>query len=89
MQIIQFTPEQLKQLLNEVLDNKLIEIAEALKTKPKLEYLSRKETKELLGVSYVTLNNWRNKEVLEPHYIGNKLFYNKQEIEDLLSNENS
>ena len=89
MQIIQFTPEDLKQLFNEVLDNKLIEIAEALKTKPKLEYLNRKETSELLGVTYVTLNNWRNKEILEPHYLGNKLFYNKQEIEDLLSKRKS
>ena len=46
MQIIQVTPEELKQIFNEVLDKKLIEIAEAIKTKPKLEYLTRKETKE-------------------------------------------
>ena len=85
MRIIQVTPKELKQIINEIFDTKINEIANSKQNTTKPEYLSRKETKELLKVSYVTLNNWRRKDILKPKYIGNKLFYNKQEIDNLLS----
>jgi hypothetical protein len=88
MRIIQVTPEELKQIINEILDIKIKEIANSKQNTTNPEYLSRKETKELLNVSYVTLNNWRRKEILEPKYIGNKLFYNRQSIDNLLSSNN-
>ena len=75
-------------IINEILDTKINEITNSKQNTTKPEYLSRKETKELLNVSYVTLNNWRKKEILEPKYIGNKLFYNRQEIDNLLSSNN-
>ena len=86
MQIIQVTPSELKKIINEILDNKINEIATSTRSELKPEFLSRKETKELLGVSYVTLNNWHRKEILEPKYLGNKLFYDKRQIISLLSN---
>ncbi len=88
MQIIQVTPKELKNIINEILDTKIKEVLNSKQTTTNPEYLSRKETKELLKVSYVTLNNWRRKEILKPKYIGNKLFYNKQAIDNLLSSNN-
>jgi hypothetical protein len=88
MRIIQVTPKELKQIINEILDTKINEITNSKQNTSKPEYLSRKETKELLNVSYVTLNNWRKKEILEPKYIGNKLFYNRQSIDNLLASHN-
>lgn len=88
MQIIQVTPKELKNIINEILDTKINEVLNSKQTTTNPEYLSRKETKELLKVSYVTLNNWRRKGILKPKYIGNKLFYNKQTIDNLLSSNN-
>lgn len=88
MRIIQVTPKELKKIINDVLENKLNEFINSKPNKSNPEYLSRKETKELLNVSYVTLNNWRRKDILKPKYIGNKLFYNKQAIDNLLSSNN-
>ncbi len=88
MQIIQVTPKELKNIINEILDTKIREVLNSKQTTTNPEYLSRKETKELLKVSYVTLNNWRIKGILEPKYIGNKLFYNRQSIDNLLSSHN-
>ncbi|WP_282073537.1 DNA-binding protein [Polaribacter atrinae] len=88
MQIIQVTPSELKEIFNELLDTKLKEFFSSKENQQKTELLSRKETKELLGVSYVTLNNWNRKGILEPNYLGNKVFYNKQQIVNQLTKGN-
>ncbi len=88
MKLIQVTPNELKEIIQEVLDNKLNELLQLGHNTQKTEFLTRKETKELLGVSYVTLNNWHRKGILEPKYIGNKLFYDKQKIVSQLSSKN-
>ena len=88
MKLIQVTPEELKNIINEILDIKLKEFGSSKENQQKPEYLSRKETKDFLKVSYVTLNNWRQKEILEPCYIGNKPYYNKQQIIKQLSKGN-
>jgi hypothetical protein len=88
MKLIQVTPEELKNIINDILDIKLKEFSGSNENQQKTELLSRKETKELLNVSYVTLNNWNRKGILEPSYLGNKLFYNKQQIINQLTNGN-
>ena len=88
MQLIQVTPNELKEIINEVIETKLNELLHLEQKKQKTEFLTRKETKELLRVSYVTLNNWHRKGILEPRYIGNKLFYDKQKIVSQLSRDN-
>jgi hypothetical protein len=87
MRIIQVTPNELKQIINEILDTKINEIVNSSQQQSQPEFLNRKETRELLGVSYVTLNNWHRKGILEPKYLGNKLFYDKNQIVSLLSNK--
>jgi len=88
MQIIQVTPDELKKIFNELFDTKFKEFINSNQSLEKPEFLSRKETRELLNVSYVTLNNWNKKGILEPSYIGNKLFYDKQQIVKQLSKGN-
>jgi hypothetical protein len=85
MRIIQVTPEELKQLINEALDSKLKEILHNVKPEPKIEYLSRKETSKILGVCKGTLNNWNNSGILEPVYIGKRVLYTRQAIDNKLS----
>lgn len=88
MKLIQVTPEELREIINEVLDIKINELVNSNQKNTKPEFLTRKETKELLGVSYVTLNNWHRKDILIPKYLGNKVFYDKRQIVSILSNNN-
>jgi len=85
MKIIQVTPEELKQLINEALDSKLKEILHNVKPEPKIEYLSRKETSKILGVSTGTLNNWKKSGILEPLIIGKRVLYTRQAIDKKLA----
>jgi hypothetical protein len=81
MKIIQVTPEELKQLINEALDSKLKEILHNVKPEPKIEYLTREETSKILSVSKGTLNNWRKSGILEPDCIGKRVLYTRQAID--------
>lgn len=42
--------------------------------------LTRKETAEMLSVSLVTLNNWRESGVLIPYRIGNLVRYKENDV---------
>jgi hypothetical protein len=85
MRIIQVTPEELLQLFNEALDSKIDKILNLQKQAPKTEYLSKKETSKLIGVSIGTLDNWSKNGILEPMRIGNRVLYTKQSIDNKLS----
>ena len=85
MRIIQVTPEELTTLVNEILDNKIEIILKHLQQTPKTEYLSKKETAKLLGVSIGTLDNWSKNGILEPRYIGNRVLYTRQAIDNKLA----
>ncbi|AXO80033.1 DNA-binding protein [Olleya aquimaris] len=43
-------------------------------------YLTRQETADFLRISLVSLWNWTNKGIIKSYAIGNKRYYNKQEI---------
>tara|TARA_R110002126_G_scaffold77796_3_gene194053 strand:+ start:126324 stop:126584 length:261 start_codon:yes stop_codon:yes gene_type:complete len=85
MRIIQVTPEELTTLVNEILDSKIKIILNHLQHTTKTEYLSKKETSKLLGVSIGTLDNWSKNGILEPLYIGNRVLYTRQAIDNKLS----
>lgn len=48
--------------------------------------LTRKETAELFGISYVCLHEWMNKGLLQVYKIGGKSLFKKKEIIDLINN---
>jgi len=47
-------------------------------------YYDRKEVKEMLGVSYPTLNSWAKKRILKPRRLGSRLIYRAIDIEEAL-----
>ena len=85
MRIIQVTPEELSNLINEALDSKIDKILDLQKQAPKTEYLSKKETSKLLGVSIGTLDNWKKSGILEPLIIGKRVLYTRQAIDKKLA----
>ena len=75
---------ELKELLREVIDEKLIEIKPSTEAKNQ-EYLSRKEVAQLLKISLTTLNDWSKQGIVQSYRIGNRVLYKKIEIENSVS----
>ncbi len=47
-------------------------------------YYTRKEVKEMLGVSYPTLNSWAKKGILTPCKTGRRVLYKAEDLENSL-----
>lgn len=50
------------------------------------ELFTRKQCKEIFKVSYVTLFNWKKKNILIPFTVGGKVYYRKNDIRNLTIN---
>jgi hypothetical protein len=73
----------LKKVVNEA-------VAEAIskqqqKTEEEPQYLTRNEIASMFRVTLVTLWGWNKKGLLRPHKIGNRVLYEKTEVEKALS----
>ena len=47
---------------------------------PEDNYISRKDTAQLLNISLVTLSNWTKKSLLKSYKIGSRVLYKKSEV---------
>lgn len=84
---IQITEVTIDELADKVADKLLTKIQiylDDLNTKQKDVYLTREETAKFLKIDLSTLWNWTNKGKVISYGIGNRRYYNKQEIIDLL-----
>ena len=75
-----------RQDLIEILEGVISEKIQELKPKPKeeTEYLTRKEVKELLRISYPTLHELVNSGKLKAYRIGGRVLFIKSEVESSL-----
>lgn len=82
------TPEQLTEtILTQV--KKEFEILKQFYTpKEPEDFLSRKETAELLKISLVCLHSWVNQKILKSYKMGNKTFFSRKEVTETLYNSN-
>lgn len=78
------TPEQLKDSILSELRTEIQALADRFQPVAPPEYLSRKETAEILKVSLVTLFEWNKKGVLQPYRLGNLIRYKRSELEAAL-----
>jgi len=78
------TPEQFFMKINQVIDEKISSLEDKINNRTPSKYISRKEARDKLHVSYVTLNDWDKKGVLKKRKIGNKVFYLNEEIDKVL-----
>jgi predicted DNA-binding transcriptional regulator AlpA len=84
LEVVQITPEQLSQILKEVVSEQLEQFT---KDNPKQskgkELLSREETRQYFGISKPCLHDWTKKGILKAHKVGGRVFYKRSEIEQL------
>jgi hypothetical protein len=87
VQLIQMNISELTEIITSCLAKQLEKIGN-LNTQPKKtesEILSREQTKNLLGISYVTLWKHSRNGILTAKKIGSKVFYMRSDIDNLLN----
>mgnify|MGYP002743682497 FL=1 len=81
IQITQFTPNELKSLLMEGVQQVVNQIREEFQPKMPTEYLTRKQVAKMLDINLTTLNNWTKKRILTSYAIQGRVYYKRDEVE--------
>lgn len=86
--LISFPIEDLKEIIRQVVEEKLQEFSSNLSNKkpPEKEFLARQEVCQMLHINSVTL--WRYARVgrLKQHRVGRKVFFLAEEVREALIN---
>ncbi len=80
VQFIQLTPEQIKNLLSEVVKPEIENLKQSFQPKEPVNLLTRKEAAKLLKINLSTLWSWSNKGIIKSYAIGNRIYYKRHEI---------
>lgn len=89
IQIQEVTIDELADKVADKLLDKIQGYLDDLNTKENNVYLTRQEAADYLKVDLSTIWNWTNKGKLISYSIGNRRYYNKQEIIDILKKNQS
>ena len=81
IQITQFTPNELKSLLMEGVQQVVNQIREEFQPKTPTQYLTRKQVAKMLDINLTTLNNWTNRGALISYGIQGRVYYKRDEVE--------
>ncbi len=84
LEIIQLSPDELEDIIEKAV-TKALDNRDPSSPERKEEYLSRKETKNLLRISYPTLNKRSKEGKLQSYKIGGRVLYKQSEIEEAIS----
>ena len=77
------THEQFVKLI-EGLQNQIKDLKENFEPKSPIEYLTRNEVSLILKCDLSTIHNWCKKGKLIPYGIGNRVYFKRSEIEEVL-----
>jgi len=86
-QFIQVTPEDLAVLIKESVKQSLPDFP-IQKDSDQKEILTRSETAHLFSISLVCLHDWIKKGILKPYKVGNKTYFKRSEVMEVLSSSN-
>ena len=83
--ITQLTPQDLKQLIREVVQQELSSLTDSLSNTEVDRLNSREKTaKDILDVDLSTLHRWTQQGKIKAHAIGNRIYYKDSSIEEAL-----
>lgn len=88
VQVYQTTPEHLTEAIFKGIDERLEGLKKSFQPREPEEYLSRKETANLLKISLVCLHDWCNKGLLKKYKFGNRTYFLRSEIQQTMLNSN-
>ncbi len=84
-QLTDVTPEELTANILAGIKEQLTEFKKDLLPPKPPEYVTRFEVADLFGVSTVTIDSWTKKGRLTAYRIGNRIRYNRTEVEQSLT----
>jgi len=84
IEIQEITVDELADKVADKLLNKIKHYLDELHTNESDVYLTKQETADFLKINITTLWHWSNKGKIKSYGIGNRRYYNKQEIIALL-----
>lgn len=89
LRLVQCSPNELQSIVNNAVEEKLQSFVTQLPKEPKgKEVLNRKEAAELFSVSTVTIWDWCNKSILHPYKVGNRVFFKRSELMEVMEASN-
>jgi hypothetical protein len=83
-QVYGVQPEQFKESIIKGVQKELENFKKELEPKTPESYLSRNQTAKMLSISLTCLSDWSRKGILNPHRLGNRIYYKLSEIENKL-----
>ena len=87
-QVHNTTTEKLTATFATILDERIADLKRSFTPKEPDQYYTAKELEEELKISSVTRWDWGKKGILKPRKIGNRTYYLRSEIKELLLNSN-
>jgi excisionase family DNA binding protein len=91
VQFIQVTPEQLADLISENLNsrfNDLVQSKQSTILEPEEYFLTRQETANFFNISLYTVHDWMRKGIIRHYKAGNKTYFKKSELIEVLNSSN-
>ncbi|GGZ63783.1 MULTISPECIES: helix-turn-helix domain-containing protein [Flavobacteriaceae] len=87
IQITEVTADELADTVADKLMFKIENYLKELSKKQNDEILTRQEVADYLRISLVTIHSWNKHGILNPIRMGNRIFYKKQDILDVLEQQ--
>lgn len=84
IQFVQYTPEQLQQVIIEGVKTQLDDLKKHFQPKEPKQYLTRQEVAEMFSIDLSTVHNWKKKGILNAHQIGGRVFYLRDEVDNAI-----
>ena len=82
------TQQELTETILNGIKNQFDELKKNFQPREPEEFLTRKETAAILKISLVTLHQWSNDKILHPYKVGNRTYFSRKEITELIYNSN-
>jgi len=76
--------DDLMEAIGNLLDQRIEDLKKSFTPKEPEEYLTGKDLENILKISSTTRWEWANKGILKPYKIGNRTYYLRSEIDELL-----
>lgn len=87
IEIKEITVDELADKVAGKLLNKIKHYLDDLYTNESDVYLTRQETADYLRVSLTTIHHWKKHNIIKPIYLGNRVYFKKQHILDVLEQQ--
>jgi hypothetical protein len=91
IQLIQVSPQQLADLISESVNARIKDLFSKREQTPHPEsetFLTRKETAQFFQISLYTVHDWMNKGIIKPYKAGNRTYFKREELIEVLNQSN-